>query len=181
MLPLLDDEHALAEALEIARGLGAKPLTRRVAGRMRELGIRVSHGRRGLTRANPAGLTARRLEVLALLVDGLMNAEIAERLIVSPRTASTTWPPCQRSWAPRRGGMPPGGHPSSSCSLEPDRSWPRQCPARSGTPLARAGAGDALSVRQPVATHGNGFRLFEPFPRASDLLPVAAGCNHGAP
>ena len=32
MLSLLDDEESLAEALEIARGLGAEPLTRRVAG-----------------------------------------------------------------------------------------------------------------------------------------------------
>ena len=87
MLSLLDDEEALVEAIEIARGLGAEPLTRRVAGRMRELGLRVPHGPREATRANPAGLTARQLEVLALLADGLTNAEIAERLVVSPRTA----------------------------------------------------------------------------------------------
>ncbi len=87
MLSLLDDEEALVEAIEIARGLGAEPLTRRVAGRMRELGIRVPQGPREATRANPAGLTARQLEVLALLVGGLTNAEIADRLVVSPRTA----------------------------------------------------------------------------------------------
>ena len=45
MLSLLDDEESLVEAIEIARGLGAEPLTRRVAGRMRELGLRVRRGR----------------------------------------------------------------------------------------------------------------------------------------
>ena len=87
MLSLLDDEESLVEAIEIARGLSAEPLTRRVTLRMRELGIRVPAGPREATRANPAGLTARQLEVLALLAEGLTNAEIAERLVVSPRTA----------------------------------------------------------------------------------------------
>lgn len=87
MLSLLDDEQALREALEIARGLGAEPLTRRAARRLRELGLRVPRSPRETTRANSAGLTARQLEVLALLAEGLTNPEIAERLVVSPRTA----------------------------------------------------------------------------------------------
>ena len=87
MLSLLDDEESLTVSVEIARRHGAEPLTNRVVRRMRELGIRVPAGPRESTRANPAGLTARQLEVLALLGEGLTNAEIAERLVVSPRTA----------------------------------------------------------------------------------------------
>jgi DNA-binding NarL/FixJ family response regulator len=87
MLSLLDDEASLTEAVELARSLGAEPLLRRAARRMRARGLSVPRGPRDATRANPAGLTSRQLEVLALLQAGLPNAEIADRLVVSPRTA----------------------------------------------------------------------------------------------
>ena len=45
-------------------------------------------GPRESTRANPAGLTQREAEVLALLAEGLRNAEIAERLFLTPKTVS---------------------------------------------------------------------------------------------
>jgi DNA-binding NarL/FixJ family response regulator len=86
MLSLLDDRHALSEALEIARQLGAAPLAARVTRRMRELAMPVPRGPSATTRTNPAGLTSRQLEVLTLVADGLTNAEIATKLFASERT-----------------------------------------------------------------------------------------------
>src|SRR5262249_44765409 len=68
-----DDEDALRSALDQLRRLGAGPAAANVA---RRLGVR---GPRASTLDNPAGLTAREVEVLALVADGLRNAEIAER------------------------------------------------------------------------------------------------------
>jgi DNA-binding CsgD family transcriptional regulator len=87
MLSLCDDEAALRDALEIARELGAGPLAERVTRRMRRLGLPVPRGPRAATRGNPVGLTARQLEVLQLVIDGLTNADIADRLVISTKTA----------------------------------------------------------------------------------------------
>ena len=43
-------------------------------------------GPRAATRANPAGLTARQLDVLALLIHGDRNADIAAKLVLSEKT-----------------------------------------------------------------------------------------------
>ena len=77
---------ALTEAFDILDRLGAGPAAALVAERLRSLGERVPRGARPSTRANPAGLTAREIEVLQLVVDGLTNGEIAAKLFVSDKT-----------------------------------------------------------------------------------------------
>ena len=82
-----DDVDDLRRALTILDGLGATPAASRVRHRLRERGERdIPRGPRRATAAHPAGLTPRQAEVLALISEGLTDAQIAERLHLSPKT-----------------------------------------------------------------------------------------------
>jgi DNA-binding CsgD family transcriptional regulator len=78
----------LLAALPVLDALDARAVAALVRARLRESGVSaVPRGQLPTTRANPAGLTARQLDVLALLADGLSNADIAARLVISRKTA----------------------------------------------------------------------------------------------
>ena len=86
-LALIDAGDEGSAIAELDR-LGADAVAAKVRQALRARGVIDIPGRpRAATRANTAGLTSRQLEVLALLDEGLTNAELAERLFISPKTA----------------------------------------------------------------------------------------------
>ena len=81
------DEPAQREALAIFERLGAQPAAEKLRDKLRTAGVRgIPRGPRPSTLENPAGLTARQMEVLSLMSEGCINAEIAERLFISSKT-----------------------------------------------------------------------------------------------
>ena len=80
------DAQACAEAVITLERLGATAVLPFARDRLRAFGVSVPRGPRATTRANPAGLTARQVAVLELLREGMTNAEIADRLVLSVRT-----------------------------------------------------------------------------------------------
>jgi ATP/maltotriose-dependent transcriptional regulator MalT len=87
-MALLDgDEPAMLEALDTLGRLGASVTVDRCRAHLRCIGVRgVARGPRATTAAHPAGLTTRERHILALLVKGLSNAEIAARIVRSEKT-----------------------------------------------------------------------------------------------
>jgi DNA-binding CsgD family transcriptional regulator/tetratricopeptide (TPR) repeat protein len=84
------DPEQLLAALAVADDLGARPLAGLLRARLRTLGVtRIPRGPVGETRANPAGLTARQVDVLRLLGKGHTNAQIVRQLVVSVRTVDS--------------------------------------------------------------------------------------------
>lgn len=81
-----EDADGLRAAFEILDRLGAEPLSGLVTVRLKALGERIPRRRSARTREHPAGLTAREVEVAALVADGLTDAEIAGRLFISAKT-----------------------------------------------------------------------------------------------
>jgi DNA-binding NarL/FixJ family response regulator len=66
--------------------LGAEAAAARARAIARSQGWSTPRGRRATTRSHPQGLTRREAEVAGLLADGMSNAAIADRLVLSPRT-----------------------------------------------------------------------------------------------
>ena len=84
------DPEQLLTALAMLDELGARPLATKVRRRLRALGVsRIPRGPVDETRVNPAGLTARQVDVLRLLGQGYTNAQIASQLVVSVRTVDS--------------------------------------------------------------------------------------------
>lgn len=82
-----EGDDAIAEALSVLHALGARQTASRLRRDLRRRGHRrLPRGPNRASTANPAGLTGRQLDVLTLVTAGLTDAEIGDRLSLSPKT-----------------------------------------------------------------------------------------------
>ena len=102
------DGALVGQSIERFEELGAHAAAARSRAALRSLGLPQPRGPRPATRAHPAGLTNRQAEVLDLLREGLSDAEIAERLVLSRRTVEHH---VAAILAEAGGGIAPGGCP----------------------------------------------------------------------
>lgn len=80
-------EDGKRQALAIMQKLGADAIYQKLKQGMREAGIKsIPRGERKTTKANPASLTEREVDVLKLLKRGMQDKEIASTLFISPKT-----------------------------------------------------------------------------------------------
>jgi len=73
-------------ALEMVDAMGAPALRSAILRDRHGAGLPSPRGPRAASAANPSNLTAREMEVLQLLVAGLSNAQLADRLFLSEKT-----------------------------------------------------------------------------------------------
>jgi DNA-binding CsgD family transcriptional regulator/tetratricopeptide (TPR) repeat protein len=82
-----DDESARLDALATFDAFGAERSALHLRRRLRADGVRrIPRGPRAASKAGPAGLTPRETEVLDLIVRGATNSEIAQALVIAPKT-----------------------------------------------------------------------------------------------